>query len=126
MTASTVEAMLIQALGLLLVLGATVRLARAIVTDLVGEWWVKRPIDNAMNRYAAKHQGKPTPWWWKYRSGLECPFCIGFWLGAVVLGTFMLWGSSPAWLFVAGALTLNEVAAHLGDLIGDFEEEQSE
>lgn len=113
----------------LLTLGATMRLTRLIVADDIGQWWVKEPIDRAAAKWW-EHQCEvygdytpPQPWWWKYRSGLDCPFCVGFWIGAGVLASEQVWGESRWWRFLAGALTLNEVAAHLGAYLGDTSEE---
>lgn len=116
-----------------LAVGASARLSRLVITDDLGQWWIKQPIDDAMDRYAANERllyGHEAlePWWWKYRSGLDCPFCVGFWLGAGVLVTGAVAASHPRarslWRFGAGALALNYVAAHLGSRLGDFEEDE--
>lgn len=112
--------------------GATLRLTRLIVADDLGQWWVKDPIDRAAERWW-EHQCEvygdytpPQPWWWKYRSGLDCPFCVGFWIAVGALGSAALAGRSRSWRFAAGALTLNYVAAHLGSRLGDTNEESSD
>lgn len=132
----------------LLMAGATARLSRLITTDHLGKWWIKDPIDAAMDRYEVLHthpifpdgvdHGKTAqdllssdyqgpavvgweperePWWWKYRAGLDCPFCIGFWLtGAVMLSRYLVGRDSRAvsvWRFVTGVLSLNYVVAHV-------------
>lgn len=106
-----------------LALGAAARLSRLVITDDIGQWWVKDPIDRAMDAYAehAEHE----PWWWKYRSGLECPFCVGFWLGAGVLVSRAVL-PKPLWRLGAGALALNYVASHLGSRLGDFDTEDED
>lgn len=108
--------------GWLLVLLTTMRLARLVIVDSLGKWWVQDPVDRAMARYerrevtAAREAGRPprTPWWWKYRSGLWCPWCIGFWIAVAVLGSYLWVGQTWPWRFVAGALSLNYVAAQIG------------
>lgn len=123
---------------------AAARLTRAIVADDVpGQWWIKDPIDEAMRRYRAKrttHVPKPThtlvpsveffdePWWWKYRDGLDCPWCVGFWIGAgVLLAEHTVGGDSApaplraAWRFVTAALALNAVVAPVGSYLGIFD-----
>lgn len=113
-----------------LVLGATMRLTRFVVTDTLGAWLIRDQVDAAMVRYeereyeAAENEGRDVrePWWWKYREGLECPWCVGFWIGVGVLGSYHLVGRGRAWQFVATALTLNEVSARLGTVLGDFDE----
>lgn len=122
----------------LLVIGTTMRLTRLVVTDDLGQWWVKDPLDAWM------HQHPPSsPWedtkrsnpmedmrqvaggeskrmrWHQYLGGLECPFCVGFWVGAAVLASYHILPRG-LWRFAARALTLNEAAAHLGIKIGDF------
>lgn len=113
---------------------AAARLSRLAITDDIGRWWLKEPIDRAMDRYAERElwaaanvgRDPAEPWWWKYRSGLDCPFCIGFWLGAAVLVTGAAATRRPgpaasAWRLGAGALALNYAAAHLGARLGDFD-----
>lgn len=113
---------------------AAARLSRFVITDEMGEWWVKQPIDRAMDAYAEREmwasanvgQTPREPWWWKYRSGLDCPFCVGFWLGAAVLttgaaATRLPGPAAAAWRLGAGALALNYAAAHLGVRLGDFD-----
>lgn len=111
-------------LDILLALGASARLTRFVIADHLGHWWVKEPVDDAMERYEATHEEEP--WWWRYRAGLDCPFCVGFWLGASVLASHALTSRSPRlrslWRLGTGALALNYVAAHVGIALGDFED----
>lgn len=120
--------------GVVLALGASMRLTRLVVADDIGKWWVKDPVDRAMTRYAEKAieeagpDGEPEqPWWWKYRSGLDCPFCIGFWIGTGVVavdhltkGTRM---EGPVRI-VGEMLALNEAAAHIGARLGDVADDE--
>ena len=99
-----------------LVLGASMRLSRLVVSDDLGTWWVKEPLAKRVHTHE------------KYLSGLSCPFCWGFWSGVGVLGSYALTRKHPkargAWRFVAAALTLNEVAAHLAIRLGDVADEE--
>lgn len=71
------------------------RLTRLVTTDKLGKWLIQEPVDMLMGAYyeealqeAKEHGTEPVePWWWKYRSGLECQWCVGFWLtlGAVAV-----------------------------------------
>lgn len=123
-----------QAGDVALLLGAALRLSRFVVADDLGKWWIKDPIDRLMDRKWEEHTAHlsefdkftyPEPWWWKYRSGLDCPFCIGFWIGAAALTSYTVLAkdkttrTARAWRFVAATLTLNEVAGHLGARLGD-------
>ena len=117
--------------GWLLVLGLTLRLTRFVITDTLGKWWIHDPLDRAMASYAGKvieshansgNPGEPpTPWWWKYRVGLNCPYCVGFWISGAVALSYLLVGDTVAWRFVAGVFTLNWVASHVGARLGDAE-----
>lgn len=118
---------------LLLVLGATMRLTRFIITDDLGSWLIKAPA----RRWANYAEQVPDPaklwsedileeapdpdagWRSKIVSGLDCPFCVGFWVGALVLLSYAIVGKTRLWKFVAGVFSLNEVAAHLGSRLGD-------
>lgn len=102
---------------------ASARLSRLVVTDDLGKWWIKEPIDRAMDRYADTAEAEP--WWWKYRSGLDCPFCVGFWLGAATL-TARAVLPRKVWLAGAGALALNYAASHIGARLGDFDTDDEE
>lgn len=117
---------------LLLVLGATMRLTRFIITDELGSWLIKAPA----RRWANYAEQVPDPQTWsettleeapdpdagwrsKIVSGLDCPFCVGFWLGALVLLSYAMFGKTRLWQFVAGVFSLNEIAAHAGSRLGD-------
>lgn len=111
-----------------LVLGATMRLSRLVVSDDLGQWWIKDPLDK---QFHPRPDGQPQRFhdrWHKYQSGLICPFCVGFWAGVGVLGTYALASKNRrthrAWRFVAATLALNEVAAHLAIRLGDVADEE--
>lgn len=131
---------------LLLLLGLTLRVTRLVVVDEIGEWWIKDPVDRAMQRWVDRkaeelnwqeicegcelepntvhaHEPFPVPWWWKYRSGLDCPWCVGFWIAVACTVSLLLVGgpghASEWWRWVAGAFTLNYVAANVGPRLGD-------
>lgn len=99
----------------LLVLGATMRLTRLVVADDLGKWLIKERA----NRWAEYDpQYLPETKRQKLVSGLDCPFCVGFWIGAAVLAGHRLPGARAVLL----PLALNEVAAHLGARLGDTAE----
>lgn len=129
-----------------LILGATMRLTRAVVTDDIGDWWVRQPITAYFQRRHHDRMGEVTegtpcpghrcshlyeqecgPNCWpmgRYLSGLDCPYCVGFWIGAGVMASHALARAIgpkalSAWRFGAGALTLNQVAARLNVAVGD-------
>lgn len=119
-----------EAADLALVTGTTLRLTRLVVTDDLGEWWVRVPVQRWL---VADPHREPMTYgggegtvvttyprqekWGKYAEGLECPFCVGYWIGTGVLLSYYLARSSPrtlaAWRFLAGSLTLNYATAHL-------------
>jgi hypothetical protein len=130
------------------------RLTRLVVTDDLGQWWVKDPLDQWMHQHpklsdVTDHDHElrefrsfanlpykkcticgeldgttyPRVRFHRYLGGLECPYCVGFWIGAGVLASHSIakrTGMIGLWRFAARALTLNEAAAHLGIKIGDF------
>lgn len=55
--------------------------------------------------------------------GLDCPFCVGFWIGALVLlgevATRLrpLRWARPFWTFTLGALGLNYIVGHISSRI---------
>jgi hypothetical protein len=101
-------------LDVLLLLGMTARLSRLVTTDDLGKWWVQEPAERwAVRRSAPARRQKAV----NYVGGLGCPFCIGFWIA--VATTLSLWlaggpgDAADAWRWIAAALTLNYVAAHI-------------
>ena len=80
-----------------LLVGFAARLTRLVIVDEIAE-----PV---VVRLAASSR-------W-LESLLSCPFCIGFWLSAAVLGSWVLAGGTVAWQLVAGVFTLNYVHGHL-------------
>ena len=127
----------------LLALGLTARLTRFVVTDDLGGWWIREPAQRWANRHeptvngvpvhravesGAVHADGPVPRGWRDKlvSGLDCPFCVGFWLAALVLASLAVVGGPGAdsllavvWRWVAAVFALNWVAAHLGARLGD-------
>ena len=110
---------------LALLLGLTLRLTRLVTTDDISEWWLRDPAE----KWAIKHkklvhvsrdnrtETYSTGWRGKLVSGLDCPFCIGFWLGlGAVISLDFVGGpgsASDRWRYTAGAFTLNYISAHV-------------
>lgn len=129
----------------LLLAGLTARLSRLVVADDVGLWFVKRPA----RRWALRPVLGPNythGGWWQIQdtddtmssllrnhpgavrrihlvSGLDCPYCVGFWIAAAMVSIVALFdgpGHMPDWWrYLAGAFTLNYVVAHTGARLGD-------
>lgn len=110
------------ATDLALVAGATLRLTRLIATDDAGKvirdparWWATPP----------EHTGFPEAYEWRSTlvDGLECPFCVGYWLGAGVLISWAVAQRHPltykAWRLAAASLALNELVGHAAIRLGD-------
>lgn len=122
---------------ILLVALAALRLTRLITSDHLGEWYIVGPLKRwAWRRgtvgYSPSEIGErveavPTPphyggWRARLVKGLDCPFCVGFWIGALVLFGELLAGRSPRWLrgawsFGLGALGLNYLVGHVSKRI---------
>jgi hypothetical protein len=130
--------------NLVLTVLATARLTRFITTDTLGHWLiVKRLRVWALPGHAihgwTTGDGKPAraevivDHVWdgidpevegrrvKLVSGLDCPFCVGFWIGAGVLLSLAIARAVPpllpVWRFVMGALSLNYVVGHVSSRI---------
>jgi hypothetical protein len=97
-----------------LLAGLTARLSRLVTTDDIGVWWVQTPAGKwAVNRSTPERRHKAI----QYVEGLECPYCVGFWIA--VATTFSLWlaggpgDAAELWRWAAAAFTLNYVVAHI-------------
>lgn len=73
-----------------------------------------------MNDY---NENDPYTWQAKLATALDCPFCSGFWLGALMLGGLAVTRSGPlkplggALRGVRAALALNYVTGHISSRI---------
>jgi hypothetical protein len=60
----------------------------------------------------------PRTWQGKLVKGLDCPFCVGFWLGAAVLLSLTIARAVPPllpiWRAVMGVFAFNYVTGHIG------------
>jgi hypothetical protein len=130
-------------MNLLLTILGTLRLSRLVTTDWIGFWWFRQPATtwalkaerDAMVRAGAKRDpykrdpmpplsemelsDDPRTWQGKLVKGLDCPFCVGFWAGVVVLASMIVVTRLvppllPLWRFVMGTLALNYVVGHVG------------
>lgn len=110
---------------LVLALGATLRLTRLVTTDDLGLWLVRKPaVDWARSHEPplpdfdgiSEQDEKPPGWRLHLVSGLDCPFCVGFWIGTGVLATEAMCSRSAVarrlWRFGAATLALNYVVGH--------------
>lgn len=68
-------------------------------------------------QHMADNDDDPITWRARLVSGLDCPYCIGFWIGAATLAAHGIAkrrrGSLRAWRAVAGALSLNYLTGHV-------------
>jgi hypothetical protein len=94
-----------------LIVGATLRLSRFVVTDDLGAILIREPI-----REMALRRG--TPMARRLAEGSECLFCAGQWVAFGVLASYTVAARRPAtlaaWRFIAAGLALNHLSAHVG------------
>ncbi|QGJ96970.1 hypothetical protein PBI_TEAMOCIL_18 [Microbacterium phage Teamocil] len=130
-------------LGMILL--ATARATRFVTSDFLGDWTVvlparrwanrrDRPVEDAPHgiqplvmsdeEFAQKWIEQETDpdlgWRSKLVKGLDCPFCVGFWIGgAILLGEATLGRSPlrPLWRFGIGMLGLNYLVGHISSRI---------
>lgn len=108
------------ALDLLLLLGFTLRLTRLVIADDLGLWTIRGPA----YLWATKHEPDAGGWRAKLVSGLSCPFCVGFWIGALTVVSLLVAYAVPdvllwPWRIVAGIMTLNWIVGHVAGRVGD-------
>ncbi|QGJ89430.1 hypothetical protein PBI_SMARTIES_25 [Microbacterium phage Smarties] len=126
-----------------IVLLATARATRFVTSDWLGEWWFvgkarrwaesfeeqdRRAEWEALShprppygQWASPRDGQgPRSWQAKLVKGLDCPFCVGFWIGGVILLGEATIGRSPLrplWRFGLGMLGLNYLVGHISSRI---------
>lgn len=112
----------------LLVVG-TLRLVRFFIVDDLGRRMLI-PLESRLRGRLS--DGKQ----W-VADGFTCPFCIGMWIGAGVVGTYIaadltaetLGWTLTAWRILFGALALNYVVAHLAarwDIYDDRDDQEDD
>lgn len=120
---------------IVLLILATLRMTRFVTSDYLGEWTLVRRA-KAWAVFHDTQDGNPPPigieegvdlhsggWRSKLVSGLDCPFCVGFWIGALVL--LIEWATRlpglrwarPLWTAVLAVFALNEVVGHVSSRI---------
>ena len=66
-------------------------------------------------------EDEPMSWQAKLVEGLECPACVGFWIGAGVVGSYLVAQRDPrllrAWRVGAGIFGLNYAVFHVSSRI---------
>lgn len=111
------------AVDLVLLTLAVLRVTRLVTTDDVGKWWLRDPAEDwavSNGKVIAFDRSDDivhTGWRGKLVSGLECPFCVGFWIGLVGIVFLEMVGgpgNSPEWWrLLAGVFALNYVVGHV-------------
>lgn len=91
-------------LDAILVIGLAARLTRLAIVDDIAE-----PLRVGLIRATPR----PAVTW--IHTLIACPFCIGFWISAAVVASWIAWGSALAWQAVAAAFTLSYIVGHLTD-----------
>lgn len=105
---------------------ASARLSRLVTTDQLGEWFIHNPVykwadkhEHVRRRVMRQDMDSPEPVTWQGRlaSGLECPFCVGFWATLGVVAVERATRSTPrpfraAVEVVGTALAVNYVVGH--------------
>lgn len=136
--------------GALLVVLATARLTRLFTEDSLGRWYFHGPIEAWGDRHekvlldrairTLRHDSRDhpvlarkveqydesDPWSWQKRlaSGAGCRWCVGFWIGGLVLTSDVLtrtpwfgW-ARPVFRFGLAVLALNTVSNWVGEKTG--------
>lgn len=116
---------------------ATARATRFITSDFLGEWTIAGPAKKWAHRHESHREeledmrraeivGDPIPtppavqgWRSKLVKGLDCPYCVGFWIGGAVLviDAVLPRALRPAWKLLIGTAALNYVTGHISSRI---------
>jgi hypothetical protein len=97
---------------LLLLAGLTLRIIHLVTTDTISDRYLRQPA------YKWAGDDERREFW---AEGLECPWCVGFWLSGVCLASLILAGgpgdAADWWRVAAGWFTLSYLAARAESLM---------
>lgn len=103
-------------LDIALILGASARLSRLVIVDDAGFYLFRKPAATKIKNTKVREV---------VLDGLDCPFCIGFWLALLVVTSYFVATKTKTlwiWRILFGSLAANYAAAHLGIALKDFED----
>lgn len=115
-------------------------MTRFFTTDTLGGWLVTDPaqkwaqrheapareqtqmVGGRLERVAVPDEFSPDHGWRsKLVSGLDCPYCVGTWVGFAAIGSYLIARRWPAtlavWRFLAAGLGMNYVVGHVSSRI---------
>lgn len=115
-------------------------MTRFFTTDTLGGWLVTDPaqkwaqrheapareqtqmVGGRLERVAVPDEFSPDHGWRsKLVSGLDCPYCVGTWVGFAAIGSYLIARRRPAtlavWRFLAAGLGMNYVVGHVSSRI---------
>jgi len=96
-----------------LVTGLTMRLTRLVVSDDLGQLWLKDPVDRWLSAQETSGRAHPLR---RYSEGFDCPHCVSFHAAYLSLGSYLLARRLhllPVWRFAAGTMSLSAVVGHV-------------
>lgn len=132
-TVFDMSSILMVTVDVLLALGLALRATRFVTNDSLSRWYLRQPLVRWSHTEAFPNWDPDDPEFdyepqttrQRMVSGLYCPWCVGFWLAALVLLSLYLVGgpghAAEWWRWVAGAFTLNYVVVHIGSPLKDWE-----
>ena len=95
-------------LDIALVVGMAARLTRLAVVDSIAEG--ARILALRIAGRIPRIGARAVLW---TQALVTCPYCIGFWLSAVVVASWLAWGDTLGWQAVAAVFTVSYVSGHL-------------
>lgn len=100
---------------LVLALGFGLRLTRLVTTDKITEWLILNRLWRWADYTTPLEEFEPTTPRTRLVYSLSCPWCVGFWVSAIVVISMHLAWSFPDWTWlwrmIATIFTINWVAA---------------
>lgn len=116
-------------------------MTRFFTTDTLGGWLVTDPAQKWAREREAPREEETVMLWgakverrsvleefspdhgWRSKlvSGLDCPYCVGTWVGFAAIGSYLIARRRPAtlavWRFLAAGLGMNYVVGHVSSRI---------
>lgn len=119
-------------IDVLLALGVTIRLTRAVTVEEIGARLLRHPVEDWAGRIPkGRTADLDEPFMrrrWFWADALSCPYCVSTWIAIGAFATMAIAHATDSWFtllwrIVSAGLTGSYVMAHLMVALGDLNDD---